>query len=345
MRLNLDEIECRSVFEGAAETTFREVAGPSDAGGGGAAVRGVDVEDLLYLPSVLDTGQSLCLIDERSVPLEAVLDEWTVEFVKEKWAGRRDDERTYADPFEVDEVRDRVCVLGNVFSRHFGHWTEELLKVALLEHAGDDCTYAFASLPRFAAESLSLLGVDADRILSIEHPTRFERAVFTTAISHDQVSNYPQALTTLRALVDRQLPPGASAYGSRLWLDRGEMLRNGGVVLNRDEVYGCIERHDFEVVDMATLSVSEQLRAVRHADVIAGPHGSQFVHAQFMPPRSTVIECFSPTHVNPSVLQICRVLGHSYHQIVARTHLLFPYGHGRDCVVDCDHLELVLESL
>ena len=64
-----------------------------------------------------------------------------------------------------------------------------------------------------------------------------------------------------------------------------------------------------------------------------------------MPPSSTVVECFSPVHVNPSILQICRVLGHSYHQVVARSHLISPYAFGRECLVDCDHLRLVLDRL
>ena len=122
------------------------------------------------------------------------------------------------------------------------------------------------------------------------------------------------------------------------------MLRNSGVVANREEVYRCIDKYGFDIVDLATLSFSDQLRTVGGATMIAGPHGAQFVHAQFMPVSSTVIECFSPMHVNPSILQICWVLGHSYHQIVSRSHVLTPYQYGRDCHVDCEHLALVLDS-
>ncbi len=75
---------------------------------------------------------------------------------------------------------------------------------------------------------------------------------------------------------------------------------------------------------MATLSLRDQLRTAQQTRLIAGPHGSQFVHAQFMPMRSTVIECFSPIHVNPSILQICRALRHDYRQIVSRCNLVYP---------------------
>ena len=80
----------------------------------------------------------------------------------------------------------------------------------------------------------------------------------------------------------------------------------------------------FEAIDLSLLPVAQQLDVTRGAGLIAGAHGSQFVHAQFMPSHSTVIECFSPSHVNPSILQICRVLEHDYHQIVSRSHILQP---------------------
>ena len=115
--------------------------------------------------------------------------------------------------------------------------------------------------------------------------------------------------------------------------------------MNKEEVYQTLDGYGFNVVDMSTLTVGEQVAASHAATVIAGPHGSQFVHAQQMPEASTVIECFSPAHVNPSILQICRVLRHDYRQIVSRSHVITPYAHGRDCLVDCDHLRLVLDSL
>ena len=93
------------------------------------------------------------------------------------------------------------------------------------------------------------------------------------------------------------------------------------------------------------LCLDQQLLAMRDAEAIAGPHGAQFAHAMFMPPRSKVVECFAPGHVNPSVLQICRLLGHSYHQVVGRSHKIDTQTRVRDLVVDCEHLALVLDDL
>jgi capsular polysaccharide biosynthesis protein len=339
--VDFSSVECRSAFELSGSSP---VSLPVEGESAHGAVQLTELRDILYLPNVLEPGQSICLATRRIVPQESILDCWTAEFFKERH--RQEQHRhTYSDDFEVASHRGTVCVLGNVFSRSFGHWTEEMLKVAVLEAAHIDCAYVIPTLPSFAREFLLLLGVGEHRVLTIDRPTVFERAIFTTAVHHENVQRHPAVLFQFRDLVRSRLTERASRYGPRLWLERGALVRHGGVTVNREEVYRLLERYDFEVVDMATLPLADQLRTAQQATMMAGPHGSQFVHAQFMPMRSTVIECFSPIHVNPSILQICRVLGHDYHQIVSRCNLVTPYVHGRDCQVDCDHLALVLDVL
>lgn len=344
MRVDLDNLECRSAFDVARDRVT--VVGPAGAPGAFSGdIRLVELADVVYLPSILELGQSVCVAEGRFVPAESLLDCRSIEFVKQARRTSPSLQGRYAEDLEPEWVDRRVCILGNLFSRNFGHWTEELLKVAVLEHAAVDCDYVMAALPLFARDSLVLLGVNEDRILSVDAPTVFSRAVFTTAVSHENISSYPDVLFRLRHLVESRVGAGASRCGPRLWLERGEGLRNGGVITNREEVYDCVSRFGFEVVDLATVALADQWRAMAQATAIAGPHGAQFVQAQFMPPSSTVIECFSPTHVNPSILQICRVLKHRYHQIVARSHMTAAYPHGRDCRVDCEHLTLVLDSI
>jgi capsular polysaccharide biosynthesis protein len=168
--------------------------------------------------------------------------------------------------------------------------------------------------------------------------TVFSCALFNTAVGQNNIAQYPSALGTLRDLVDRRLGSLQSRFGARLWLERGQGVQNGGMVVNKERVYELLAAHDFQVVDMAKLPIADQLASMRGAQVIAGAHGAQFVHCQFMPRRSTVIECFSPVHVNPSVIEICRTLGHTYHRVVSRSHVIAPYSLGRDCRVDCESL-------
>lgn len=340
MRVDFDRLECRSVFELApASRSF--ALQPDDP----APLRIVTVDDVLYLPNVLEPGQSVCLVNGHVVPRESVLDPFAVDFLRAARRRQPLDARPYAGEFDAVSVDQPACVLGNLFSRNFGHWTEEMLKVAVLEKARVDCSFVMPPLPPFARQFLDLLGVHASRIVELTTPTRIARAVFSTPVSHENVAAYPRVLGLLRdRLTERLGPAPVGPTRRRLWLERGPSA-NGGGVTNRDEVSACLDRYHFEAVDLALMTVTEQLHLIRDAGLIAGAHGSQFVHAQFMPVHSTVIECFSPFHVNPSILQICRVLDHDYHQVVSRSHILQPEPSTRDCRVDCEHLAFILDHI
>src|SRR5205085_19182 len=117
------------------------------------------------------------------------------------------------------------------------------------------------------------------------------------------------------------------------------------VVVNREDVDRSLCRFGLTAVDMAKFSVGEQIAAVRGADLLAGPHGAGLIHCMFLNEHSTVIECFSPEYLNPSVREICRLLRHQYFQVVSPNTPTNRYPHGMNVEVDCNHLELVLQGL
>jgi hypothetical protein len=301
----------------------------------------VRATDVLYVPSALDTGQSLQILRGRFVPVEAVIDEFVADFVKERVLARG---AQVFEGFVPCEHSGEVCVLGNVFSRNFTHFHEELMKVVVLERAGIDCAYVLSELPAFARELLTLLGVGADRILEVRGPTSFRSALFSTPVSYRNASNHPRVLLALREQLLSGRSPRAPAHGCKLWLDRGEQTRLGRRLVNQDEVHTLLEKYGFERVDMGALTVAEQVSVAAGARAMAGLHGSQFVHTQLMPAGSWVVECFSPLYLNPTYTEIYRVLRHRYAQICDTNTPVFPYRHGADVRVDCQQLDLALSA-
>lgn len=77
---------------------------------------------------------------------------------------------------------------------------------------------------------------------------------------------------------------------------------------------------------------------------MTGLHGSAFVHAQLMPPQSSVVECFSPLYLNPTDTTIYRLQRQHYSLVVPPHSRLFPYPHGEDVEVDMPQFELALET-
>ena len=94
---------------------------------------------------------------------------------------------------------------------------------------------------------------------------------------------------------------------------------------------------------MGTMPARGQIAVSSRARCLGGVHGAAFVHAVFLAECSTVIECFSPEYIHPCMLSVCRHLNHRYFQIVFDNFDKYPYG--RDVMIDCAHLELVLRSL
>ena len=337
-RIPINEIVGVSVLD-----IVRQAEGRIDKlnlGNGNPPIEAVVAQDVFYMPSALAAGQSVQIVGHRHMPIEAVFDDFTPGFVRQELLKKGLTEL----PDSQDTIAGTVCILGNVFSRNFCHWHEEMMKVIVLERMGYECNYVIAELPAFAEELLGLIGIARGRILEVRRPTRFRAALFTTPVSYRNVAEYPEVLFWLRERLLGADRGGGPGFGPRLWLDRGKQTRLGRKLINEEEVCRLLDRYGFERVDMGSLSVLSQIAISRNARVISGLHGAQFVHTQLMNPRSWVIECFSPMYLNPTYTEIYRVLRHSYSQITSANTPLAPYPHGGDVLVDCQQFDLALRA-
>ncbi len=292
--------------------------------------------DILYIPEYSMQARG------DIVPLEAILYDshlpWIQRDVKP--------ERATIDLDQVERSAEEVCILGNLASRAFGHWTEELLKVLILEHFGFTGKYVITQAHRqWAHDSLAVMGVSGARILAPAKPVVYSTAYYTTMISHSTAMQHQKVFFKLREDLHAAAASEAG-LGERIWLDRGKTAVNGRYVINSEEVHAAISKFGFTPIDIGSFPFRKQIAIARDMDVLCGPHGSAFVHCQFMHDRKDVIQIFSPLFVNPDFIQLCQIRQHRYNQIVP-THAQegWPYEHGRDLLIDIDHLDLVLSSL
>lgn len=327
--VDLDRLVCASAFEELRGRSPSRVA--AVAIGAGKPVEIAELAPVLYVPRLC-----LQIWREGIVPREA--NPGCGDPVEEALQRLREGEaRTVSGPWR--EIAEPACILANLYSPNFFHFSEELFKAIILEKARFAGHYVISDRPAFMREFLNLLGIDNQRILVCIEPTLFRSTYLTTPIVPQDPLVYPGVFLALREAL-REAARGP-ALGSRLWVER----RQSRVVANSEEVREVLDRHGFTVVDMAALGVREQIAAVKQAELFAGPHGAGFLHALFLPERSAVIECFSPEHVNPSIVEICRLLRHRYFQSVPTHTSFLPYEHGLDVKIACNHLELILQNL
>ena len=207
---------------------------------------------------------------------------------------------------QVEHSADEVCILGNLASRNFGHWTEELLKVLVLEHSGFAGSYVITQAhPKFAHESLELMGIDKKRIVAPKEPIIYSAALFTSVLSHFTASQHACVILKLRDMLHEAVTSQCGA-GERIWIDRGFSARRTCSVINAEEVHACVNRHGFTAVDIGAFPFGRQVAIARDMEVMSGPHGSGFVHCQFMRNRKEIIEIFPPTTSTPASCSCAR---------------------------------------
>jgi capsular polysaccharide biosynthesis protein len=337
--LAIPKARCASVIDQLRSETPTRVARVDFAGP--RPVEVATASDVLYVPALhLQVWRGEIVPDESNIDGDA--------FPELQLRARTGKIMAHALFTNARRWHEDVCVLSNLFSHNFYHFIEELYKVVILERAGFAGKYVFSrfpsriasELPRFSLEFLDLLGVAPDRIAYLDRPTLLQSVWYTTRISHADTPSYPGVLDAVReALIGAVCD--LSGLGPRLWLER----RTFRLLVNAEAVHRCIRRHGFAIVELADLPVARQIAAANKARVLAGPHGAALVHAMFMAKRSTVIECFSPRHINPSVLELCSNLHHRYLQLVQIHTPLIDYKHGGDVEINLRHLELTLQSL
>ncbi|KKZ67813.1 hypothetical protein EMCG_06523 [[Emmonsia] crescens] len=69
---------------------------------------------------------------------------------------------------------------------------------------------------------------------------------------------------------------------------------------------------EVNVIDLAALPFSEQIKLVRHTDILAGVHGAGLTHGIFLPSHSTIAEILPPKLEHKGFRNLAKKLGHRY---------------------------------
>lgn len=173
--------------------------------------------------------------------------------------------------------------LGSIHP-HFGHvMLEGLARVWACDefisaHPQGRLIVYEPQVPEFALTLLALAGVDPARLLCLSGPVVVERLHVPDIAyrSHRWIS--PRQVATWRGIGDRV---AEGARSERVYLSRrGAPSR---VLVQEAEIETLFADAGFRIVRPETLTMTDQIRLARQADVIAGCVGSQMYLAAFQP--------------------------------------------------------------
>lgn len=204
--------------------------------------------------------------------------------------------------------------LHGVWHNEFWHWVLEYLpRVILAESVTTEFLILLApDSPAFCREALALLGIAPERIIVPKHGALWLEEVLLPErlCASAELLDFPSVAEALRERVIASLST-SSAEKTRVFVTR-RIAPSERRLINEHEVETLLAAYDFTTVTLEELSFREQCELAANAEAWVGPHGAGMVHSLFMPPRSLVVEFFSPHFVHPNCPFANKLLQHRY---------------------------------
>jgi capsular polysaccharide biosynthesis protein len=177
-----------------------------------------------------------------------------------------------------------------------------LLGLARLAGVPDNYQAAAASLlvPRGATRALEALALfDPMPSLHIREvdPTEtlaVETLILPLTVCGDSV--YHPCVAEFFRTMSTNVPPTSRRLPRRIYIDR----RNSSLrpLLNENELVAALEREGFVAVQPDSMSLADQVRLFRAAEVVVAPHGAALTNLGFCRPGTKIIELLMDAYCN-----------------------------------------------
>jgi hypothetical protein len=233
---------------------------------------------------------------------------------------------------------------------NYHHWTMDVLpRAGLVHRAGwrldefDHVLLKSEGRP-FQREGLARLGIPEDRLIEVSAHThlRVEHLV-VPSVRDDSAAVSPADVAFVRRLF-LEAEPAAGTARRKVYLSRRDAAFRR--VSNEEELRPILQRHGFEEVSLAGLTVAQQARLLSEAAVVVAPQGAALANLVFANPATRVIDLLAPGWVVPFAWHTCALLGLDYTAIIGegpRTpEGVLPQGIRDDIRINPQQLESVL---
>lgn len=248
----------------------------------------------------------------------------------------------------VTRLEGVAAVLTTFRSNIYYHWILDTLpRLQLLQDAG--VSYDKLVVParsRFQRESLALLGLAEERILS-DPGLHLEAATLVVPTLPGFVGNPPGWAC---AFLRRSFLPHLGERGAnerRIYIARGKGATRR--ILNEEELLRMLQREGFEIVNPETMSFVDQVALFDEAQIVVAAHGSGLANLVFCREGAHVIELFSPHYVTVPYWALANQVGLEYRYVMGEGGWDPARGRGRrihdDIRIDVAQVQAVLREI
>jgi capsular polysaccharide biosynthesis protein len=191
-------------------------------------------------------------------------------------------------------------VLATSESARFFHWmTDAFPRLQILQKASpvpwEEIDHFVISEGISALrESLSLLGIREERVVVSRPDSHFLCDWLIVPSLPGAPGNVPPWV--VHFLRSQFLKSPLATGGNRIYLSRAKA--SGRRMLNEEEIWPILSSRGFLRVTLEDLSLADQIGLFAEAEAIVAPHGAGLTNLAWCPPKTKVVEIFSPLYVN-----------------------------------------------
>ncbi len=203
-----------------------------------------------------------------------------------------------ADPADIDVFRGPHLLLHWDASYMYHHWMFEcgprLLRALENPKLRDTKIVLPVDRPSFVDQTLDLLKVPSTRRAFFDPArlTQFEELFLMPVPVFERESCSLLALQTLRAAMLNAVRSEPSGGSKKVYFSRRDAKRSERILLNEEELISVLELNGFTCMETGNLTVEDQIRISRDAEVIACVHGSAGANLLFASAHAIVLHIF-----------------------------------------------------
>jgi capsular polysaccharide biosynthesis protein len=236
-------------------------------------------------------------------------------------------------------IQSRVSVISSTAHQRYFHWMFDVLpRFDLLRRsAAKPEFYVVNNEYPFQVQTLAVIGVNQEQIITPSAATHIEAAELIVPSLPGRIGFPTQrSCEFLRKLL---LPAESVQPGRRLYITRRDALTRR--LLNEAALLERLIRYSFDVVELTSLSVTEQARLFASAQLVVAPHGAGLTNIVFCEKGATVIELMPDDYFNPCFEVVAAHRSLCYTRLIAQT--VNPTTH--DHVMDVNVVEQIVQGV
>ncbi|MCC7359766.1 MAG: glycosyltransferase family 61 protein [Anaerolineales bacterium] len=214
------------------------------------------------------------------------------------------------------------CLLSALGWPNYYHWNHDVIMrmATVMPHLSPGMRFLVPTpLKPFHFESLSMLGIDRDRLTDFDGqaPIEVERLWFSTPLHKTQITS-PEYAGWFRQVAVARWGGVPAAPHRRIYLVRPPSLDTHYRVTNDEEVQSYLTRRGFELCAPYSLSLPEQARLFAEAQIIIGT-GTGLTNMVYAPPGAQIVQFQEPSKIVHALWTLSEALGHAYWYLLGDT--------------------------